>query len=64
VVRLKRIVPILRQLLRALCVLLEQIVRLRKPQQPLDQRLVVVHQRLHACRECLEGEWRWKAVGG
>lgn len=49
-------IPILRQLLRAFRVLLEQVVRLGEPHQTLNQSLVVRDKRLHACGERLDSE--------
>jgi hypothetical protein len=55
-IRLQRSVALLRELLRAFRILLEQIVRLREPDQSLHQRAIVRYERLHALRERLHAK--------
>ena len=65
-VRFQRGITILRELLRALRILLEQIMRLREPYKPLHQRPIIRNERLHTQRERLDAEYsrrRRRAVG-
>ena len=55
-VRLQRPITLQRQLLRPLRILLQQIMRLREPHQPLDEHPVVRDERLDTFREAFDRE--------
>lgn len=54
---------ILRKLLRALHIFLEQIMRLRELCEPFHQRTVIRNERFHTQRDPLDAEYGRRAVG-